>query len=167
MDSGTRDRLPHLIAELYRIVDELEAIFQRKFTPDGHLVGSIGEVVAAYFYDLDLENHSSEAVDAWTREALPRSVQVKLTAVDSVSLSDNEKTSDILIVLKFKREMGFKEIYNGTYPAGRLESIKSTKRKVKTISLSQLRTEQMKIVRCLEDLGRIEELNSRFGSEHP
>ena len=154
-----------MIAELYRIVDELEARFQRKFTPDGHLVGSIGEVVAAYFYDLDLEDHSIEAVDARTKEHLPRSVQVKLTAGDKVSLSDNERTSDILIVLRFERNVGFKEIYNGVYPAGRLESITSTKRKVKTISLSQLRTEQRKTVRCLEDHGRIEELNSRFGSE--
>jgi hypothetical protein len=154
-----------LIAELYCIVDELEAKFQRKFTPDGHLVGSIGEVVAAHFYDLELENHSIEAVDAWTREDTPRSVQIKLTAGDSISLSDSERTSDILIVLKFERGTGFKEIYNATYPSARLESIKSTKRKVKSVSLSQLKTEQMKIVRCLEDHGRIEELNSRFASE--
>lgn len=38
-----------LIRQLYRVVSDLETEFQgRKFTPDGHLVGSIGEVVASY-----------------------------------------------------------------------------------------------------------------------
>ena len=37
-----------LLASLYRIVHRLEVLFPgRKFTPDGHLVGSIGEVIAA------------------------------------------------------------------------------------------------------------------------
>jgi hypothetical protein len=41
--------IPKLIKELYGIVDSLEALFPgRHFTPDGHLVGSIGEVLAAY-----------------------------------------------------------------------------------------------------------------------
>ena len=37
-----------LLGDLYRIVDRLEGLFPgRKFTPDGHLVGSIGEAHAA------------------------------------------------------------------------------------------------------------------------
>ena len=157
--------MPYLIGGLYRIVDELESKFQRKFTPDGHLVGSIGEVVAAHLYDLDLEDHSIEAVDAWTRESRSRSVQVKLTAGNSVSLSDSEKNSDILIVLRFKRGIGFQEIYNGAYPVGPLKLINASKRKLKAISLSQLRNEQMKTDRCLDDRGRIRELNARFAPE--
>ena len=42
------DEVPRLIGRLYDIVDRLEELFPgRKFTPDGHLVGSIGEVIAA------------------------------------------------------------------------------------------------------------------------
>ena len=43
-----RIKLPKPVAAIYRAVEELEALYPgRKFTPDGHLVGSIGEVVAA------------------------------------------------------------------------------------------------------------------------
>jgi hypothetical protein len=42
-----RVKLPPPVATIYRAVAELEAQYGRKFTPDGHLVGSIGEVVAA------------------------------------------------------------------------------------------------------------------------
>ena len=40
-------RLPSAVATIYRAVAELESLYPRKFTLDGHLVGSIGEVVAA------------------------------------------------------------------------------------------------------------------------
>ena len=44
-----------LIRQLYAVVSELEKEFEgRRFTPDGHLVGSIGEVVAAYAFGLKL-----------------------------------------------------------------------------------------------------------------
>ena len=43
-----RIKLPARVAAIYRAVEELEAAYPlRKFTPDGHLVGSIGEVIAA------------------------------------------------------------------------------------------------------------------------
>ena len=47
--------LPAQVAAIYRATRELEALYpQRKFTPDGHLVGSIGEVVAAEALGLTL-----------------------------------------------------------------------------------------------------------------
>jgi hypothetical protein len=43
---GDRVKLPKSVAALYRIVEELEKAYPgRPFTPDAHLVGSIGEVV--------------------------------------------------------------------------------------------------------------------------
>lgn len=43
-----RVKLPEPVARIYRTVAELEARYHpRKLTPDAHLVGSIGEVVAA------------------------------------------------------------------------------------------------------------------------
>jgi hypothetical protein len=36
-------KVPQLITRLYEITDELESMFSRKFTPDGHLMGSVGE----------------------------------------------------------------------------------------------------------------------------
>ena len=49
------ERVPDLVGRLYEIVSELEALFPgRYFTPDGHLVGSLGEVMAAHDYGLVL-----------------------------------------------------------------------------------------------------------------
>jgi hypothetical protein len=43
--------IPELIGQLFKTVRALNEIFpDRPFTPDGHLVGSIGEVVAAETY---------------------------------------------------------------------------------------------------------------------
>jgi hypothetical protein len=45
------DEVPRLIAHLYEVVDAPEDIFPgRHFTPDGHLVGSLGESLAAYVF---------------------------------------------------------------------------------------------------------------------
>ncbi|GAL31213.1 hypothetical protein JCM19239_6598 [Vibrio variabilis] len=58
-------QIPEKIRKLYEIVNELEAMFpERHFTPDGHLVGSIGEVLAEYHYGLELFTASAETHDA-------------------------------------------------------------------------------------------------------
>ena len=54
------DQVARFLDDLYTASDGLEQMFPgRKFTLDGHLVGSIGEVVAAYIFDLDLKPYSS------------------------------------------------------------------------------------------------------------
>jgi len=76
------ERVAELIRQLYVVVDELESLFpNRSFTPDGHLVGSIGEAVAAFVYDLELFCSSNECHDATTGDG--RLVQVKLTGGNS------------------------------------------------------------------------------------
>ena len=76
-------RFPKLIAELYGLVDELEAMFPgRKFTPDGHMVGSLGEAIAAHHYGLDLMTMSNEGYDAVIDG---RKVEIKATQGVSVA----------------------------------------------------------------------------------
>ena len=54
-----------LLAKLYAIVARLEALFRdRKFTPDGHLVGSIGEVIAKHMFTLELLPAGARVHDA-------------------------------------------------------------------------------------------------------
>ena len=66
------------IRELYAITQELEQLYPgRKFTPDGHLVGSIGEVLVAEHYGLTLLPNSSETHDAVTNDG--KLVQIKAT----------------------------------------------------------------------------------------
>jgi hypothetical protein len=72
------DAIPGLVTRLYRLVRQLEQLLpRRRFTPDGHLVGSIGDVVAARRYALQLLPHSSRGHDAKTTEGTL--VEIKTT----------------------------------------------------------------------------------------
>lgn len=72
------EKLQSLIPELYAVVQKLEAAAPgRKFTPDGHMVGSIGEVVAATWFGLTLNAASTEGFDATAPDGTK--VEVKTT----------------------------------------------------------------------------------------
>ena len=103
------DRIPALVQSLYRIVAELEDLFPgRKFTPDGHLVGSIGEVLAAHLYELKLLPASAERHDARARDG--RHVQIKATQSRSVGLRSEP---EVLLVLKLNPDGSVDEVFNG------------------------------------------------------
>jgi hypothetical protein len=103
------DKIPAKIRSLYKIVEELEAIFPgRHFTPDGHLVGSIGEVLGAYYYDLELLPASAVAHDAKTKDG--RFVQIKATQGKLIGI---RAEPDHLIVLGIDKHGMSEEIYNG------------------------------------------------------
>ena len=74
---GRRIPLPPAVAKIYEAVAELEATYPgRKFTPDGHLVGSIGEVIAAEALGLTLHPASYPGHDAFDANG---DVQIKMT----------------------------------------------------------------------------------------
>ena len=103
-------RIRELIQCLYSTVSELEKEFeteQRKFTLDGHLVGSIGEVVAAYAFGLKLLRSSSKDHDATSADG--SLVQIKLTGGKSIGLYSEPEH---LIVLQMAN-MEIRLIYNG------------------------------------------------------
>jgi hypothetical protein len=103
------DSIPHLIRQLYTVVSELERLFPgRKFTPDGHLVGSIGEVFAAHYYGLELLPASAPTHDATSSDGIL--VQIKATQGKTVGL---RAEPDHLLVLGLFRDGSFEEIYNG------------------------------------------------------
>lgn len=103
------DRIPGLIQDIYAIVEKLEDLFPgRRFTPDGHLVGSIGEVLAAHRYGLELLPASAEGHDATTADG--RLVQIKATQSKSIALRSEP---DLLVVLRIKQDGRATEIYNG------------------------------------------------------
>ena len=63
----------------------MEELFPgRPFTPDGHMVGSIGEVLAAEYFDLELLPSSFKGHDA--RDKQGRFVEIKATQGDAISL---------------------------------------------------------------------------------
>ena len=102
---GESIMLEEKIRELYRIIAELEKAYPgRHFTPDGHLVGSIGEVYAAEKYGLKLLAASAEKHDAETADG--RMVQIKITQTGHVSIYSEP---DYLIVLKMNPDGGLRK----------------------------------------------------------
>ena len=102
------EKIQKRVQELISIVRELEADFPgRHFTLDGHLVGSIGEVMAAYYYGIELYKASVIAHDG---EINGRKVQVKITQQDNVVINNEPEH---LIVLYLKKAGQVFEVYNG------------------------------------------------------
>lgn len=103
------DRVPETVRKLYAIVSELEGLFPgRHFTPDGHLVGSLGEVWAAFLYGIELSGASSAGHDGRAPDG--RLVQIKATQGRSVGLRSQP---DHLIVLQLDGTGRAAEVYNG------------------------------------------------------
>jgi hypothetical protein len=99
---------PLLIQELYDVVRRLEAMFPgRHFTPDGHLVGSIGEALASHYYGVELSPASTQGYDGM-RNGMR--VEVKATQGAAVSLSSGPEH---LLVFRLLPDGGFEEHYNG------------------------------------------------------
>ena len=94
--------------KMIEIVAELEAEFPgRHFTLDGHLVGSIGEVMAAYYYGIDLFKASTKRHDGIVND---RKVQIKITQQDNIVI---HAEPDYLIVLYLTKKGDVYEVYNG------------------------------------------------------
>lgn len=110
------DHLPALIGRLYAVVAEMEELFPgRPFTPDGHLVGSIGEALAAYLFDLTLAPPSTGGFDARTLDG--RTVEIKATQGASVSLRGRIATADLLVVLRLNKDGSAEVAYAGAAAA--------------------------------------------------
>ena len=96
------------VQKMISTVAELEEAFPgRHFTLDGHLVGSIGEVLAAYYYGIDLYKASNPVHDGIVDG---KEVQIKITQRDNIVIS---KEPDYLIVLYLTKRGDVFEVYNG------------------------------------------------------
>ncbi len=109
MNSMDHDKFQVLIKQLYATVRELETMFPgRHFTPDGHMVGSIGECLVADAYGLELMTASNKGYDALSKSGLK--IEIKATQSSSASFrSEPEHT----IVIRILPDGSFEEIFNG------------------------------------------------------
>lgn len=131
-----RIRLPAPVADVYRAVEALSTAYPgRKFTPDGHLVGSIGEVVAAEALGLTLYPGSHPGHDAFDADG--RDVQIKMTGGKSVSLY---ATCDRLVVLRVVSPEEAEIVYDGPGAPVWAAAGAMQKNGQRPISLSRLRT---------------------------
>ncbi len=101
-------KLPEPVAKIYEAVAELSVLYPgRSFTPDGHLVGSIGEVVAKEALGLTLYPASNPIHDAFDDDG---DVQIKMTAGKSVSMY---ACCDRLVVLRAINPHEAEIVYDG------------------------------------------------------
>ncbi len=127
-------RLPAPVAAIYKAVAELEALYPgRKFTPDGHLVGSIGEVVAAEALGLTLYQNSHPGHDAFDAQG---DVQIKMTGGANVALS---ATCNRLVVLKVMSPEEAEIVYDGPGEPAWSSAGKVGKNGQRVVSLTKLR----------------------------
>jgi len=123
------------IKELYKITNELESSYPgRKFMIDGHLVGSIGEVIVAEHYRLTLLRNSAETHGAVSADG--KYVQIKATQVNWISISSEP---DYLIVIKLFSDGSWEEVYNGLGKPVWDNTGKMQKNGKRSASLSKLR----------------------------
>ena len=96
------------LLSLFKIVERLETEYQRysrKFTIDGHLIGSIGEVLVAEAFDLKLEDIGTPVIDARTKDG--KTVQIKATTTDRVAFSiqvGSNVIPDYVIAIRIDKE---------------------------------------------------------------
>lgn len=125
------------IKAIYAITGELEALYPgRYFTPDGHMVGSIGEVIVADAYGLELLTASAKTHDARAQDG--KMIQIKATQRDRIAISSEP---DYLIAIRIHSDGSYEEIYNGPgnlvwQAAGPMQ--KNGQRSISTAKLSNI-----------------------------
>ena len=128
------DQVARFLDDLYTASDGLEQMFPgRKFTLDGHLVGSIGEVVAAYIFDLDLKPASTLGHDAKAPDG--RSVEIKLTQGRGVAIRHEPEH---LVVLHRPKGGQMRIVFNGPGAIAWEAAGKMQKNGQRPISLTRL-----------------------------
>ena len=143
MNNLRNKSLSEIIQELFATVRELESRYPgRKFSIDGHLLGSIGEVIAAEQYGLTLLKNSYETHDATDKQN--RLVQIKATQINRIVISSEP---DYLIVIQITPDGNWAEIYNGSGARVWENAGKMMKNGMRPISFAKLKA----LMKCVQD----------------
>lgn len=126
--------LPEPVARIYQATAALETLYPtRKFTPDDHLIGSIGEVIAAEALGLTLYAMSRPGHDAYDANG---DVQIKMTAGTWVA---TYATCDRLVEPRVVSPEEAEIVYDGPGQPVREKAGKMGKNGQRVVSLSRLR----------------------------
>lgn len=127
--------LPEEVAQLYEIVKRLGQRYDgRPFTLDGHLVGSLGEVIAEQAFGLSLYPPSHPVHDGRTSDG--KDVQIKLTGGTKVGLREEP---DHLLVMQIADPSHAVVVYNGPGDRPWETSGKMQKNGQRSISIMKLK----------------------------
>jgi len=136
------EKLASVIRRLFQTCADLESMFPgRPFTPDGHPMGSIGEVMAKARYGLRLAAPSTKGRDAYARDG--RAVEVKATSArrgGSTQIGFSEDPLGVhVLVLRVTSDGELREEFNGPGESLLDHLSPRSKNGQRTISLARLR----------------------------
>src|SRR5439155_13239221 len=101
-------QLPQLLASLYRVVHQLEAMFPGlKFSPDGQMIDSLGKALVAYHYGITLHPEAKNGHDGSIDR---RQIQIRTTQLDTITVSSEPEH---LIAIRLSKDGTFEEVFNG------------------------------------------------------
>jgi len=100
----TRQNANELIADVFEACLKLTALLGRPISPDGHLVGGLGEAYAAAKLGLTLEPPSTKDFDA--RDKQGRTVQIKATTRGSLALSGRTTAAQRFVAVQLDPTTG-------------------------------------------------------------
>jgi len=87
-----------LVAQVFAICAELSDRTRRPISPDGHLVGSLGEVIAAERLGLTLMPPSNHGFDAHGPNG--ERVEIKTTTRNSISISNEGTLAERIVIIQ-------------------------------------------------------------------
>lgn len=97
-----QEHFQNQVKNIYKAVNELEKMFPgRPFTPDGHMVGSLGECLVADAYNLKLMPPGNEGYDAVTQKG--KKVEIKATQSNNVAFRSCPEHTVIIKYMKMVR----------------------------------------------------------------
>lgn len=94
------NQLKEAIKDLYLSVDRLRTSFpKRKFTPDGRMIGDIGEAIASLEFNVIIDEKSKKHWDGHRIDSMgkERKVQVKTTQKDGTYLKEPPGEGNLLV----------------------------------------------------------------------
>ncbi len=128
-----------LVRSIFWACAELSLRSGRSVSPDGHLVGSLGEIYAAQELGLRLETASNAGFDAVDSQGYR--VEIKTTTRSSIGLSASGTLAERLIVVQLNAETGAAQIiYDGDAAVAWDVAGKPQKNGQRSLSLSKLRS---------------------------
>lgn len=126
-----------LVRLIFQACANLSSRSGRRISPDGHLVGSLGEIYAARTLGLTLETASNAGFDA--TDCHGQRVEIKTTTRASISLAAEGTLAERLIVVKLNPEDGQASIvYDGPAAKAWNQAGKPQKNGQRRISLAKL-----------------------------
>ena len=145
------------LSQLYQIVDRFEEMFPgRKFSPDGHLLETLGKVIAEYMFDVELVPTGRGNAEFEARAKDGGSVKIILTQGNKVTMKG---AYDYLLVLRLKSDKSVEVVFNGPLFKAWPNFESMPKGRSKAFSVTTLRKRQEEKVASFERLPLKRELS--------